>query len=81
MRTSAQAVKDETQASTWAHYKWVSNKVELCTRVHNLSWVHHRAVAPLEKDAQNKYLSLAKKNNWTEKEIRKEVKKHKRRKQ
>ena len=25
--------------------KWVASQYEMCTRVHNLSWTHHRAAA------------------------------------
>lgn len=36
---------DQTQADTWRHYAWVSEKVGLCIRIHNLSWSHHLQVA------------------------------------
>lgn len=28
-----------------AHYKWMSNQYEFCTRVQNVSWAHHRLLA------------------------------------
>jgi len=28
-----------------ADAKWVADKVELCKRLHNLGWSHHRAAA------------------------------------
>lgn len=38
---------------------WVSGRVQLCTRVHNLSWTHHRAVASLRPDEQERWLKFA----------------------
>jgi len=56
----AQAVND-TQAETWRHYAWVATQVETCTRVHNLSWSHHREVAKLHgtPDVQRALLEQA----------------------
>ena len=72
----AQAV-DETQASTWANYKWVASTVESSTRVELLSWSHHREVADLPIDQQKKYLSLALANHQTVKELHKEIRLYK----
>ena len=64
----AQAV-DETQAITWRNYKWVAGAVELSTRVDNLSWTHHREVAHLSRESQEKYLNLALMENLTKREL------------
>lgn len=40
--------------------KYVSEKVELFTRVNNLSWHHHLQVANLEPDIRKKLLKEAK---------------------
>lgn len=45
--------------------KYVSNRVELLTRVNNLSWKHHRIVAPLELEQQQEWLQKAAKGNGT----------------
>lgn len=42
----AQAVSP-TQAETWQHYAWVSNSVESCIRIQDLSYSHHLQVAKI----------------------------------
>jgi len=54
----AQAVH-EKQAATWMNYAWVARKVEISTRVENLTWAHHRLVAHLESGDQNYWLAQA----------------------
>jgi len=56
----AQAVS-ETQAETWRHYAWVSDNVDACIRIHNLSWSHHLQVAKLHDtpDVQRDLLAQA----------------------
>ena len=36
--------------------KWVASSVEMCKRLHNLSWSHHHMVAPLDPDEQRQRL-------------------------
>ncbi len=38
---------------------WVSSKVQLCNRLHNLSWTHHHEVASLEPEQQREMLRQA----------------------
>jgi N6-adenosine-specific RNA methylase IME4 len=55
-----QAIDDsQLEYGTLAQEKYVSNKVEFCTRVQNLSWTHHRAVAPLDPPDQKRWLKEA----------------------
>ena len=73
----AQAV-DERRADTWRHYAWISNRVEICTRVHNLSWAHHREVAALEPAEQAEWLGRAEAESWSQRELNKAVQEAKR---
>lgn len=41
------------------HMKWVAEHVKSCTRVHDLSWSHHRAVAALDQESQEQWLQRA----------------------
>jgi N6-adenosine-specific RNA methylase IME4 len=50
--------------------KWVAGQFELSRRRDNLSWSHHREVAPLEVGAQERLLDAAEKNGWTRKKLR-----------
>jgi len=68
----AQAV-DEKQAATWRSYKWVSNAIQLSTRVDNLSWSHHREVANLQPAQQKEYLDLAVLESLTVRELRSRI--------
>lgn len=63
----AQAISP-TQADTWKHYAWVSNSVEKCTRVHDLSWAHHREIAKFSKtpDVQRELLEKGRGTTVTE---------------
>ena len=38
---------------------WVSGRVKSCTRVHDLTWTHHRHVAHLDEQAQQALLQAA----------------------
>ena len=49
--------------------KWVSAKVKLCNRLHNLPWTHHHAVAALSGDEQRLWLQKAKDGEWSVKEL------------
>lgn len=56
----------EYEYDSLKQFAWVADKVELCTRVHNLSYSHHREVASLktpngtpDAEQQRHYLELA----------------------
>lgn len=65
----AQAV-DARQAETWKHYAWVAASVQKCTRVHDLSWAHHREVAKLDTKKQVEWLERAEKKGWSSRELK-----------
>ena len=50
---------------TLKKFKWVSSKVALCLRRHNLSYKHHEEVASLKPDEQKKWLDKAEQHNLT----------------
>jgi len=60
-----------------ANCKWVADKVEFSTRVENLSWSHHREVAPLEPEEQADMLGWAVDNNASVHELKQEHRKRK----
>ena len=47
-----------------------SRSVELCSRLHNLSWAHHFEVAKLSPGEQTKWLNRAASKDWTSKQLR-----------
>ncbi len=56
----SQALPDTRKAQeTYRVYKWVAEKVPVVTRVTELSWSHHRAVAGLEPPEQARWLARA----------------------
>ena len=55
------------------NYKWVAGSVELSVRTDNLSWEHHKLVAPLTPAAQKKWLKKAEKEGWSVSELRKAI--------
>jgi hypothetical protein len=63
----------DLEYSTLSTYAYVGRKVESSTRRENLSFSHHRAVAPLPPDEQCEVLALASDNEWTREETRAEV--------
>ncbi len=60
--------------NTLANAVWVSGEIETSRRRENLSWSHHRAVAPLDIDAQEAVLTAAAAHQWTRNDIRNAVK-------
>ena len=48
----------------------VSGSVQLCRRLHNLTWAHHQEVAALEPKDQTRWLAKAEKQEWSSKELR-----------
>jgi len=69
----AQAV-DETQGRTWRDYKWVSSNVKMSIRIDNLSFNHHRIVAPLEPEKQSYWLDRAEKEKLSVTALRQAIK-------
>jgi len=59
--------------STLASYKNVATSVEFCVRTQNLSWEHHKIVAPFTKPQQKKWLKKAEKEGWSVSELRKAI--------
>jgi len=55
---------------TLADDKWVTEQLEFSRRRENLSFAHHREVAPLDPDEQDHWLDAAEENTWTCKELR-----------
>lgn len=61
------------ELSTLMNYRWVSGQVKYTTRVENLSWAHHRAVAKFDTEQQEYYLSESIKNGWTTRDLYREL--------
>jgi hypothetical protein len=60
--------------STLSHYAYVARKVEICTRVQNLDFTHHRVVAKLKTpEEQRRWLEVAEQNNLSERRLRKSI--------
>jgi len=57
--------------------KSICSNVKLLTRVNNLSFAHHRLVAPLKEKEQSKWLRMAEENNWTIWELKQAIKESK----
>lgn len=53
---------------------WVSKEIGLSRRRDNLSWSHHREVAPLPVDEQSRWLNTAEAEGWSSRDLRREVK-------
>ena len=79
----AQALKEtEMKYGTLADLKYVASRIESSRRRENLTWAHHREVAPMESDEQDKWLDLAEKGNsdgkpWKVKDLRRAIKESK----
>lgn len=75
--TYAQAM-DATQISydSLRNYTWVSRVFELSTRVDNLSWSHHRAVAGIEEpEKRQQLLRMAADGGWSRDDLAARVRK------
>lgn len=55
-------------------YGWVAAKVSRVRRRTNLSWGHHREVAPQEPELQTAWLALAEQEGWSVHALRKAIK-------
>jgi hypothetical protein len=53
--------------------KYVGSRVDTCRRRESLSFSHHRLVAPLEPEEQERFLSEAERHRWTRDDMHAEV--------
>jgi hypothetical protein len=70
---------DQTRLSytTLSQEKWVAERVNFVTRDKNLSWTHHREVAPLDSpEEQAKFLEIAEQNAWDRGALREAVREY-----
>jgi hypothetical protein len=65
---AAMAVVDINYQSL-RNYAYVAAKVESATRVANLSFSHHRIVAPLSSEQQREWLDEAQAQGWSTREL------------
>lgn len=67
---------DSTNAAyqSLANYSWVANAIPIENRVEGLSWTHHRAVASLPADQQQRVLNEALAKKMTVSELTKMIK-------
>ena len=70
---AAQALKSDYAFQTFADAGWVSNKIETSRRHEHLSWSHHREVAALVPDEQDKLLNEAEEKGLSRGKLRKKV--------
>lgn len=54
--------------------KYVSNSIEFCKRLQNLTWSHHHEVASLPPSEQSEWLSQAEVGNWSVRQLREAIK-------
>lgn len=69
----AQLVPEGYKPKTFTSWQWVASKIPAENRRLKLSWSHHQAVAKLEPEDREKFLSLAIENNWSLRELRENV--------
>lgn len=67
---ATQAVEFGINYETFKQYVWLSKKMPLCTRVHNLGFTAHREIASLPDERQQELLEKASQENLTTREIR-----------
>lgn len=57
-----------------ADMAYVSSKIQFSERSENLSWSHHKAVAPLESPAERgRWLAKADKEDWSTRDLREQL--------
>ena len=61
------------EEATLKDYKTIANSVKLLVRTNNLSWAHHRAVAPFTPKDQKKWLKKAEKDGWSVGELKRKI--------
>ena len=76
--TYTQALEDtDYDKETVRGFAYVCERFEPERRRDDVSWSHHRVVAALPPKEADRWLKLAAKNNWTVKELKKEIRKAK----
>jgi N6-adenosine-specific RNA methylase IME4 len=65
----AAQVTDASKFKTYANAGWVSRRVESSLRREVLSWSHHKEVAALEPEQQEKLLIAAEEQAWTVRDL------------
>jgi hypothetical protein len=60
--------------NTLKDHKYVTSNVDKSLRNDALSYSHYKVVAPLPSEEQNRFLALAIENNWSIKQLRREIK-------
>jgi len=53
---------------------WVAKKIDFVLRRTELSWSHHKEVASLSPQEQDRWLRLAEKKKWSKRDLRKQIK-------
>ncbi len=73
--TYTQAIESTGMAYQYlADAKYVSSRIEISSRDENLSFKHHKTVAPLSHAEQKRWLRKASANSWTSSDLRKAIK-------
>jgi hypothetical protein len=67
-------VETDYDYQTIANAKWVASRFEFSRRRENLSWSHHREVAPLEPAEADRWLDRAIAEHWSQKTLRAAIK-------
>lgn len=58
---------------TLRHASSIARKIDLCLRRHNLTYDHHKMIAPLPPDEQKQWLDLAEKEGMSSRRLRKSL--------
>lgn len=66
-------LETDYEYQTLADYAWVCSKVSFSIRNRNLSFAHHRVIAPLPPDEQVHWLNLAQEKGWDDAELRQAI--------
>lgn len=78
---AAQSLESEYAFQTFRDAGWVSRRVDTSRRRDVLSWSHHKEVAALEPEEQDRLLEEAEADGWTRNDIRQAVRRLKAEKQ
>lgn len=70
---AAQATDSDYSYDTWRQAARVARAIEPCRRLHNVSWSIHQEVAPLPPAEQDALLAKAAKEEWSQRDTRRAV--------